>query len=419
MAVSAEFAGMSTPDNNIVNASTAHLFMSGPLGIRLSVATAPLVNGMASFPSAALSATPLAMALLRPGESFPSGMIWRSGPLTSTSAQAIAGAIALLGPDSFQTLVGQPDPFVATAAQMSAGITVPTTTGNFTMTSATVSVVDATRLQVTGTGDYRRALRGFTLFTIRINFQVTFSIEPSNDPFDLNDFLLVRILDTHITSASGGTFGFLVNPIGTLIFGALTGSITAQIVPTLQRQVNQAVQHILASNNPPADLVITIDSVSLDPSAQTALLTVWAALPESDLCSSGPSGGASLRQRDQQQLAQLRQIRDELLVGSPEGEAYVETLRELNLEILPRLLEDRSLRELVDETVAAVLHDLPVNDLANATLTPQTGALVHRVLDYLHEKAGGEVAVTAAALKDRVDRFVGTPVRTVLHPATK
>jgi hypothetical protein len=196
----------------------------------------------------------------------------------------------------------------------------------------------------------------------------------------------------------------------------MQGWITSQIQPTLENDVNRIVLEVLNDQNAPQDTSITIESVTLDPVDQQVNFTVWATVPETVVfgeCVGGVGSHGKRRPREQQE--HLRAIRDALLLNSPEGAAYVETLSNLSPELVTLLRNDQALMSMVDDAVQRILLDFPTGAPQDGQLRPETGTAVRQVLQHLQRVASPRVALVAEALEPEVDRFVNRLAVEVLN----
>jgi hypothetical protein len=344
----------------------------------------------------------LAFSARRAGEGAPSNQIWRCGTVAGSSLSNLTG-LTVLGPDGFASLLNQPDPMVVSAQQITDTITLP-------ISSATVSVPNAEVLQVSGDGDYQRDVDGARVFSVHFDYTVTLTLEPSGDPFRINDFLTPTLVHTDVDSASEGLLPWLINPVADLIIDAFSETIASEIQMSLSDQVNAAVMQMLKDQDAPQDTSVTLESVTLDPDNQQVLFTVWATVPETVLfgqCVSGVGAGGKRRPREQQ--GHLRAIRDALLLDNPEGVAYIETLANLSPVLVTLLRNDQALMRLVDDAVQRVLVDFPQTAPLEGALSEESAAVVRDTLRHLQHVGSPRIQLVAAALEPEVDRFVGKP----------
>jgi predicted RNase H-like nuclease len=413
MSIAVSLSGATVNDDAIVQRATIEAQLAiGPTVITSQVS---FVNGVADFPDWMSGFGELAFCARRPGEAAPSNQIWRSGLVTSSNLANLTG-LAVLGPDSFASLLSQPDPMAVSARDITDSLVLPMVQGNGHITSATVTVPNTQVLQVTGDGDYQRDVDGVEVFSVHFDYDVTLALEPSNNPFSIVDFLTATLVSVDVRSSSEGPLPWLTNFVADLVITAMQGWITSQIQPTLENDVNRIVLEVLNDQNAPQDTSITIESVTLDPVDQQVNFTVWATVPETVVfgeCVGGVGSHGKRRPREQQE--HLRAIRDALLLNSPEGAAYVETLSNLSPELVTLLRNDQALMSMVDDAVQRILLDFPTGAPQDGQLRPETGTAVRQVLQHLQRVASPRVALVAEALEPEVDRFVNRLAVEVLN----
>ena len=301
-----------------------------------------------------------------------------------------------------------------TLATLAAGISVPITEGALTVTSlalATAVRSGVRNLRATGAGTYAAGFLG----NIPIAYTYDFKLSP------IGSALSSRVIDvdtvsTTVTGTSGGLLGWIVNAVVSLIGILFNGTISDQIEASVQEQVNTAVDDSFASAGAPPEAFATVRSVTVNPA--NVVIDPWVSIPLSALdCASLISSG-SVRVRDPQQLRKLRAMRDNALRGAPQGEVYIELLRQHSPELLRILAANPRLLKRVDELVKRGLSEYDESAPGKGQLSGETAKMGLALMGDVAELSSPELRRTLELAQEDVQQFVGRPVSAVLEENT-
>ena len=302
-----------------------------------------------------------------------------------------------------------------TLATLAAGISVPITEGALTVTSlalATAVSGGVRNLRATGAGTYAAGFLG----NIPVAYTYNFRLSP------IGSALSSRVIDvdtvsTTVTGASGGLLGWIVNAIVSLIGILFNGTISDQIEASVQAQVNTAVDNAFASAGAPSEAFATVRTVTVNPA--NVVIDPWVSIPLSALdCASLISSG-SVKVRDPKQVRKLRAMRDKALRGTPQGEVYVDLLRQHSPELLRILAANPRLLKGVDEVVKRGLAEYDEEAPGKGQLTGETAKMGLALMGDVAELSSPELRQTLEMAMKDVDQFVKQPVSKVLDDNTE
>jgi hypothetical protein len=346
------------------------------------------------------------------------GTVFRSGLESSPADQqfAIFRTSTLVGADS-------PDPSVIAPTQLQGMLPqMPTTlqdSGDVTITLNSGALVLGTD-QITLTGNVTYVQRSFgtiQLFSVTGEITYEFTLSPFTVPWDLSTLLVVDELGFNLSSDYGGPVGWIANAIVSGINNVFGGLLAGKVTTFIQAAVDIAIADSLSNDSIPAGTTLSSENVTIDPVAGLDA-HVWATLPASVLCPSGPTSG-SVRLRSAGELTRMRAIRDHLLGLSPQGRAYVSLFYEHGPELTGILVRYPNILRQADTVVAGVLRDLPVDRLDDSHLSEKTLSAISDFLDTTSEVAKPALRRAISAVRPDLNAFVGVPVAAVLAASSR
>lgn len=241
-----------------------------------------------------------------------------------------------------------------------------------------------------------------------VKFRYVFSLSPPQCG-DLSP-AVVNTVSMDIWGNNGSLLAFLINP---LIDGMIP--LFAPPASRLQLLIQSAVNGAVAAKfgTVPEGTTITITEITITPAAGIAV-QAWASVPMANICVGGTAGG-SVKIRSARQVRHLRQIRDRLLLRSPEGLDYIAMLKRDNQAIMTVFVQHQELLKLADTFVERVLEDFPEDAIETGKLRESTAAALIDLMDRVIAVAPKNLALTIQALKTHVRKFVGQSVTEVLY----
>jgi hypothetical protein len=292
---------------------------------------------------------------------------------------------------------------------LTAGIT-PLTEGALTVTTLVVAPAPP-NLRATGTGTYNAGILG----NIPITFTYDFSLSPVGHALS-SRVIDVDTVSTTVTGTSGGLLGFLVNAIVNLIGVLFNGTIADQIEDAVQEEVDQAVADAFAAANAPPEAFATLRSVVVN--ATSVVIDPFVLIPLSALDCGALVSSGSVQIRDAGQLRKLRMMRDTVLRGTPQGEAYIALFRQHSPEVIRILAMNPRLLKQVDLLVEQGLTEYSEEAPGKGHLSPGTAKLGKEVLQKIAEAGSLQLRRTIEMALEDVDQFVERPVSDVLEENT-
>jgi hypothetical protein len=245
-----------------------------------------------------------------------------------------------------------------------------------------------------------------------VGYSFSFRLVPDLVVGNADHILGVETVAFNVWSDSGGIFGWLKNIFVNIILSVIKGSLVQEIENTVQEIVNDVVADRLAGAAP-AGTTARVYKVGID--INTGLtMHIAASMPIGETCASAPTSG-SVRLRSRSQLIRLRSIRDKVLVGTPQGEAYVETLTQFSPELIRLMVDNPKFLKAVDETVTLVLKEFKVKELEKVRISKELGNRIVELLQSAAELGSPRLKGVAKELVKDVQGFVGQPARKVLE----
>jgi len=313
---------------------------------------------------------------------FSQGMfIWHAGG----DVQTVEAGYLIFNPANF------PGPHTIPPAQIASIIpALPATFGPFVAKTMTATLGNGS-VTLAGAGTVSTFLG-----SIPVSFTYSFSLSPAQCGSGMP--VVVNTVSSDVRGNNGSLLGFLINP--------LIDAIIPFFEPNMQALMQSAVDGEMAQQlgSVPAGTTVTITNITIAPSAIT--LQAWASIPMASNCV-GTMQGGSVKFRSSHQVVHLRQIRDRLLMRSPEGGGYASILKGNNTAIMTVLMKHQELFKHVDAFVEQVLKDFPQDALEAGKLSKTTAASLHDLMDRFIAVAPENLAITVRALKAQVDKFVG------------
>lgn len=285
---------------------------------------------------------------------------------------------------------------------------VPFTQQDLTVTSVGLSIVGS-QIHSTGTGRYDAGFYGIH----DIVFDYDFELEPRQSPFDMSA-VKVKTLNTAVTGANNGFFGWLANLVVMIVASFNNGEIGKQARRAIQNEIDAAVDNTFNEMGATEGATASVQRCRINPAGIT--IDAWGAIPATQIsCPSFLTSGSVLV-RPLKQLRKMRAMRDKALRGTQRGEAYIQTIKSMSPEMVRLLILSPSLLKQADKLIRSGLADFDEADPAKGVMSKETAKNAMKFLDQLGRKASPVLRTIASNIQNDIDDFVGKPVGEVLQP---
>lgn len=331
--------------------------------------------------------------------------------LRSGIQQLSIGSVDASGDFSVTYLVlriTDPADTVIPTGSLAASMSLPIVEGDLTITTMTLTTVGG-NLRASGAATYRAGILG----NIPVNYTYDFSLAPVTAPLSSRLLNVVTVSST-VTGAATGLFGWLVNAIVNLLTFIFQGTIADRIESTVQARVDAQIAAQMSTSGAPATAQATLRSVSM--SGGNVTIEPFVMLPLSAIGCPAQLSSGSIALRDRGQVRKMHAMRERVLKGTPQGEAYIMLLRQHAPELVQLLAADAKLLRQVDALVKRGLEDFDESAPERGVLSKESARAAMELLRALaaQERCSPALRATVERTLPEIEQFVGRPVRTVL-----